>query len=219
MRKVYDFYGRSATLEEIIGALQRNDDGGTLAVYLGISALSQGYHARIYSYDLQIFDPTWFELGKLALAQRIQARVPYLRDPKRVRAASAYIEFLGGGGELAFTELTPALFRSIIDDGHPILAGLSATYLYRFARERWDERAKLLVDDDIAGEPIGHFVVISGYENWGRRVIVLDPSEHVPAEDGRVVVDTGRVINAILLGDATYDAVLLEIWPEGFTGK
>jgi hypothetical protein len=27
------------------------------------------------------------------------------------------------------------------------------------------------------------------------------------------VVDAQRLINAILLGDATYDAVLLELWP------
>jgi hypothetical protein len=43
---------------------------------------------------------------------------------------------------------------------------------------------------------------------------VLDPSEHVPvSEDGRVRVGVQRFINAILLGDVTYDAVLLELWP------
>ena len=60
----------------------------------------------------------------------------------------------------------------------------------------------------------GHFVVIVGYEHWGRRFSVRDPSEHVPlAADGRQVVDAQRLINAILLGDLTYDAVLLELWP------
>ena len=33
------------------------------------------------------------------------------------------------------------------------------------------------------------------------------------AEDGRQVVDGQCLINAILLGDVTYDAVLLELWP------
>jgi hypothetical protein len=51
----------------------------------------------------------------------------------------AYVRYLEMGGELAFDDLTPALLKSIIDRGHPILAGLSATYLYGFARERWDE--------------------------------------------------------------------------------
>jgi hypothetical protein len=214
LRKVYDFYGMEIDLEEVVDGIERNEDGGTLAVFLGMAAMRRGLNARIFCYDLQIFDPTWAPLTRDALVARIRARFPYLRDAKRKRAAVAYVRYLEMGGELAFDELTPGLLKSIIDRGHPVLAGLSATYLYRFPRERWDSALGRLVDDDVAGEPTGHFVVISGYENWGRRLTILDPSEHVPAsDDGRVMADADRVINAILLGDATYDAVLLELWP------
>ena len=213
LRKVYAFYGESLPLDQVIEALERNEDGGTLAVFLGIAALKQGYQARIYSYDLRIFDPTWFGLPPKELTEKIFARFPYLSDEKRLRAAGAYIRFMESGGELAFDELTPALFKSIIDRGHPVLAGLSATYLYRFARERWDSVAQKHVDDDVRGEPTGHFVVITGYEQWGRLLTVVDPSEHVPAQEGHVTVESERLINAILLGDMTYDAVLLEVWP------
>ena len=34
-------------------------------------------------------------------------------------------------------------------------------------------------------------------------------------EAGIATVDATRLINAILLGDVTYDAVLLEVWPAG----
>jgi hypothetical protein len=213
LRKVYDFFGVSVGPDQVLGEIDRNEDGGTLAVFLGISALKRGFAARIYSYDLRIFDPTWFELPRPALAEKIHARFPHLPDSKRLRAARAYLSFLEMGGELAFDELTPGLLKSIIDREHPVLAGLSATYLYRFARERQldDDR---LVEDDVAGEPTGHFVVIVGYEHWGRRFSVRDPSHHVPVSpDGRQVVDGQRLINAILLGDVTYDAVLLELWP------
>lgn len=213
--KVYDFYGLAVDLSEITAALERNEDGGTLAVFLGIAALKRRMRARIFSYDLRIFDPTWFGLSSGALVERIFSRFPYLEDEKRLRAAGAYIRFLEMGGELAFDELTPRLFKRIIDRGHPVLAGLSATYLYRFARERWDPGVEKLVEDDVRGEPVGHFVVISGYDRWGRRITVLDPSSHTPAAaDGRIVVDSERLINAILLGDMTYDAVLLEVWPD-----
>jgi len=215
LRKVFGFYGAPTSLEEVIGALDRNEDGGTLAVFLAIAALKKKYHARIYSYDLRIFDPTWFGLPADALTEKIFSRFPYLSDEKRLRAAGAYIRLLEMGGELAFEELTHGLLKSIIDRGHPVLAGLSATYLYRFPRERWDPEQKRHVDDDVRGEPTGHFVVISGYEQWGRRLYVVDPSEHVPVNDGgRIVVDSDRLINAILLGDVTYDAVLLEVWPD-----
>ena len=213
LRKVYDFYGLEVEIDEIVSALERNEDGGTLAVFLGIAALRRGFRARIFSYDLRIFDPTWHRLPAPELAEKIHQRVPHLLDGKRLRAASAYIRFLEMGGELAFDELTPSLLKEIIDREHPVLAGLSATYLYRHMRERWDEMLDRPVDDDVRGEPTGHFVVISGYQHWGRRLTVLDPFEYVPGqEDGRTVVEAQRLINAILLGDVTYDAVLLEVW-------
>jgi hypothetical protein len=214
LRKVYDFYGTELGTDDIVRALERNDDGGTMAVFLGIAALKRGFRARIYTYDLRIFDPTWFELPPKELADRIFARFPSLRDAKRLRAAGAYIRFLEMGGQISFDDLTPRLLKSILDRDHPVLAGLSATYLYRMARERYDEESDRFVDDDVAGEPIGHFVVISGYDQWGRMLTVLDPFEHAPqGEDGRIVVESDRLINAIMLGDQTYDAVLLEIWP------
>jgi hypothetical protein len=215
LRKVFSFYGEAASLEDVLGALERNEDGGTLAVFLGIAALKRNYNARIYSYDLRIFDPTWFGLSPKQLIEKIFSRFPYLADEKRLRAAGAYIRFLEMGGELAFDELTPTLLKQIIDRDHPVLAGLSATYLYRYPRERWDPKENKHVDDDVRGEPTGHFVVIGGYDHWGRKLSVIDPSEHVPASDqGRISVDSERLINAILLGDATYDAVLLEVWPK-----
>jgi hypothetical protein len=214
LRKVYNFYDVEVDLEEVLDTLERNEDGGTLAVFLGMAAIRQGLRARIYSYDLQIFDPSWADLQPSQLIAKIRERFPYLADAKRRGAAMAYVRYLEMGGELRFDDLTPLLLKSIIDRGHPILAGLSATYLYGFMRERWDERAGALVDDDVAGDPTGHFVVISGYDQWGRQLTVLDPSTHVPASpDGRIIVGSERLINSILLGDVTYDAVLLEVWP------
>jgi hypothetical protein len=215
LRKVYDFFGAPVDLKTVLGEIDRNEDGGTLAVFLGIAALRRGFRARIYSYDLQIFDPTWAALPREELMEKIHARFPFLKDSKRLRAARAYLDFLGMGGEIVvFQELTPALLKGIIDREHPVLAGLSATYLYRFMRERWIPETDDLVNDDVAGDPTGHFVVIVGYEHWGRRFSLRDPSHHVPvSDDGRQVVDAQSLINAILLGDATYDAVLLEMWP------
>ena len=212
--KVYDFYGIETDLGSVVGEIARNDDGGTLAVYLAIAAVRRGFRSRIYSYDLRIFDPTWKGLDVPTLTRKLRARLPYLRQPKARRAAEAYLEYLRLGGTIGFRELTPRLLREILDRDHPILAGLSATYLYQMPRERHHPETHLLLDDDVAGDPVGHFIVVSGYERWGRRFVVRDPSEHVPvSDDGRFLVDAQRLINAILLGDLTYDAVLLELWP------
>jgi hypothetical protein len=214
LRKVYNFFGLEVEMEEVLGELDRNEDGGTLAVFLGVAAMQRGFSARIYSYDLRIFDPTWASLRRDALAEKLRLRLPHLRSAKTLRASKAYLRFLRMGGDIGFDELTPRLLKSILDRNHPVLAGLSATHLYQMPRERHDPETNLLVDDDVAGEPTGHFVVIVGYEQWGRRFSVRDPSAHVPvSRDGRQVVEAQRLINSILLGDLTYDAVLLEIWP------
>lgn len=214
LRKVYHFYGRNVPVEIVLGEVERNEDGGTLAVNLGIAALGRDFRARIFSYNLRIFDPTWSRLGSEEIADRLELRRKHVSDGKARRAMAAYVRFLRAGGEMAFDELTPKLLKAIINRDHPILAGLSATYLYRMARECHVGETNELVEDDIAGEPIGHFVVISGYRDRGRRFTLRDPSAHVPhTADGRVVVEAQRLINAILLGDLTYDAVLLELWP------
>jgi len=219
LRKVYHFYGMDTPLEQIAGEIDRNEDGGTLAVNLGISALRRGFDARIFSYNLRIFDPTWARLPMEELIEKLRGRREHLEHPKSRRAASAYLHFLESGGEIGFDELTPRLLKTILNRNHPVLAGLSATYLYHMPRERHDPDTHELLDDDVAGDPIGHFVVISGYEQWGRRFTVRDPSAHIPATaDGRLVVDAQRLINSILLGDLTYDAVLLELWPSAERG-
>jgi hypothetical protein len=216
LRKIYHYYGYDLPLDEVLGEIDRNDDGGTLAVHLAVSALKRGFGARIYSYDLRIFDPSWSGLQGAALREKVELRIPHLKMAKAVRCAHAYLRFLEMGGEMDFEELTPGLLKKILNRNHPILAGLSATHLYRMPRERHDEETHELLDDDLAGEPVGHFVVISGYQHWGRRFSVRDPSAHIPptTEDGRVLVDAQRLTNSILLGDLTYDAVLLELWPQ-----
>jgi hypothetical protein len=216
LRKVYHYFGHDLPLDTVLGEIDRNEDGGTLAVFMGVAALRRGFQARIYSYDLRIFDPTWRELEPAALMEKVRLRIPHLSRTKAQRSAIAYLEFLERGGSLGFEELTPALLKGILNSGHPVLAGLSATHLYGFSRERHDPATHKLVDDDVAGDPTGHFVVIAGYEQRGRKFVVRDPSEHVPrTRDGRLVVEANRLINAILLGDLTYDAVLLELWKGG----
>ena len=39
LRKVYAFYGDIVGMPAVLGALDRNEDGGTLAVFLAIAAL------------------------------------------------------------------------------------------------------------------------------------------------------------------------------------
>ena len=211
--QVYRHYGDAEPFERIVSSVQRNADGGTLAVFLGLSALARGYRARIYSWNLRIFDPTWTRLTAGALRNKLRERAGAVTETKLHESLHAYDDFLREGGEVVFgIDLTPALLMRLIDRGHPILTGLSATHLYQHVRERPDDNQ----DDDIRGEPMGHFVVVAGYAKDGTTFTVRDPQQDVPFHaTGRYAVPAQRLVNAILLGDSTYDAVLLELWPGG----
>jgi len=207
---VYRYYGIDIGLDEVIAETPRNPDGGTLAVYLAIAAIRRGFHTVLYPYNLRVFDPTWYSLPPEALAEKLDKRARFVRSKKLRGALFAYRQYLRLGGQLRFEELTMDLLTDILDRSHPVLTGLSATYLYREMRERQD----VMIDDDIRGEPTGHFVVVTGYTHRGRELTVCDPLSVLAfGGSGSYSVPAPRLLNSILLGDITYDAVLLELWP------
>ena len=71
-------------------------------------------------------------------------------------------------------------------------------------------------EDDVRGEPQGHFVALVGYDSRKREVIVADPLDvHPPFYTAKYRLAMDRLINAILLGILTNDANLLVITPKG----
>ena len=133
------------------------------------------------------------------------------RNKKFQQASDAYIEFLELGGKILFEDLTPQLLRKYLAKDTPVLTGLSATYLYRSAREIGETNEY----NSIEGEPSGHFVVLAGYDKKLDSLLVADPFHLNPfAGSNYYWVEVQRVISSILLGIVTYDANLLIIEPE-----
>jgi Peptidase_C39 like family len=208
LTQVFRFFGYAKTLPDVIAETPRNPDGGTLAVYLGIGALANGFRPTIYPYSLRVFDPTWRDLSRTRIIDKLRQRKTRMDSYKLRRAIDAYVTYLEDGGQLLFDELTRDLLVGLLRGGQPILTGLSATYLYRTPRE-YDNQY-----DDIRGQPAGHFVVICGYYPKSDKFVIRDPSTHSPfSRSGKYSVPAERLIPAILLGDVTYDAVLLVLSP------
>lgn len=212
LHAIYRYYNDRASLEQVIGSVRFLETGGTVAAHLGCDALRRGFSAAIYVYNLHIWDPTWFTVPGVDLAERLRAQAAHKEDGKLRWVTEAYLEFLSLGGEVRFADLTPRLIRRYLDNGVPVLAGLSATYLYRSAREHGVHHDY----DDVRGEPQGHFVVLAGYDREKREVLVADPHRDNPAYQSRLyMVGLDRLISSILLGVMTYDATLLVIRPKG----
>ena len=210
LHSVYEYYGDSIPLQQVITEVKSLKGGGTLAVLLGNHALQRGYKATIYTYNLHMFDPTWFTENKV-LAEKLQAQATIRNDEKLSFATQGYLEFLERGGKLFFEDLTIGLIRKFLKKSIPILTGLSSTYLYRSVRENPSNDQ----DDDIAGTPTGHFVILSGYDKETREVLVADPYKMNPvSNDHYYMVSIARLLGAILLGILTHDANLLIVEPK-----
>jgi len=209
LHAVYRYWGEDARLAEVIARTHRMTHGGTFAIFLACDALRQGYQAIIYTYNLTVFDPTWFAPG-VDIAERLQRQRKVKPDARLQHVTEGYLEFLRLGGRLRLTDLSRPLIRGLLRRNLPIITGLSSTYLYRAAREYGPND----VPDDIRGLPAGHFVVIAGYDRKKRSVLVADPyglHPYSPLHEYWVSID--RVIGAVLLGIVTHDANLLVIYP------
>ena len=210
LHAVYSYYGDPIALRKVISQVSNLEGGGTLEVLLACHALKRGYKVTIYTYNLNIFDPTWFDGQEVDLAKKLQLQLAAKKKPKLAVATKAYLEYLRLGGTIRFQDLNSTLIRKYLKQGKPILCGLSATYLYHCAREYGPN----LDYDDIRGVSSGHFVVLCGYDMENRHVLVADPLHQNPLQAGHYYeVPIHRLIGAILLGILTYDGNLLIIEP------
>ncbi len=210
LHAVYEYYNNSADLQTVIDQVHQLEGGGTLGALMAVHALKKGYMATIYSYNLHLFDPTWRGAPRDEIIIKLRKQAAFKKEKKLTIATDAYIQFLELGGNLRFEMLRPAIIRRYLKRNQPIIAGLSATWLYQSAREFGPD----LDFDDVRGESTGHFVVLHGYDTETREVYIADPLKKNPLASGQFYkMKTDRVINAILLGIVTYDANLIIITP------
>jgi hypothetical protein len=210
LHAVYRYWDDSEALSGVITRTGRLEHGGTFAVFLACDALRKGYKASIYTYNLNVFDPTWFNRADVDIADRLQRQREIKMDYRLQHATNGYLEFLKLGGRLRLLDLSRNLIRGILRRRLPIITGLSSTYLYRVPREYGPNDEP----DDVRGIPSGHFVIIGGYDEERRQVLVVDPYQQNPyASNHEYWISDDRVVNAILLGIVTHDANLLIIHP------
>lgn len=214
LHAVYQYFGDPVTLDEVLEQTRMLREGGTLASLLGIHALQRGYKAIIHPFNLDIWDPTWFQ-APTDLGAKLTAQLAHEPDETFRFVSRRYLEFLGLGGAIEFRELTARLLRSYLARGVPVLTTLSATYLYMEPREVWATGEP----DDVRGEPSAHFVIIFGLDEDRRYVSIADPlGADQPFGSHIYHVRFERLIGAILLGVLSYDSALLVIEPEPQVG-
>ncbi|TWT94000.1 cysteine peptidase family C39 domain-containing protein [Stieleria varia] len=226
---VYRYWDESTsiTVSSLIDEIGQLTHGGTLAVQLGCHGLKSGFDAVITTYNLQVFDPTWFGTDdgigdnthlseKLRCQLQIKRSRPDVDQLRLQTATDFYLQFLSLGGRIQMCPLNESLIVASLTQDVPILCGLSATYLYRESRERWqpmDVAGRTSIPDDVGGDPTGHFVVLHGYDPKTKKVLIADPLPHAGTKSNKYEASLSRVVSAIMLGIVTFDANLLTLVP------
>jgi hypothetical protein len=208
LHAVYNYFDDKISLEEVVNNIvQFEEGGGTIAVHLARHALRQGYEVCLHSFNLNIFDPSWFGLSDDQILENLKERLLKKKlTPKEQQVMSEYIAYFADGGKVYFEDLTKELIIRYLRQKTPIITSLNCTWLYQ------DERENPITNvvDPMTGDPVGHFVVIHGIEKG--RVFIADPFEQNPfGETLYYDIDFDRLINSILLGISSHDGNLLII--------
>lgn len=217
LHAVYNYFNYQISLDEVIWTLKKVKTGGTLLANIGTHALEHGFSATIYTYNLSIFDPSWFhprtgESDSVLLIKKLKEQMKYFKSHRDIEATNAYLDLLNHGGDILFKDLNNQLLNELFRHKVPVITGLSSTFLYHSPRERYNIKTKESIYDDVRGDPCGHFVVLCGMDKNNRKVVVADPYRTNPlSNDNYYLVGKMRLVNAILLGVLTYDANLLVI--------
>src|SRR5258708_4515449 len=104
LHALYRYFGDRLPLEQVIAEVPVLDNRRTLDVLLANHALGRGYSACIYTYNVQMFDPTWFSREGIDLAERLRTQLEHKDSPRLRIATEAYLLYLRRGGELRFEE-------------------------------------------------------------------------------------------------------------------
>lgn len=88
LHAVNRYWGRQEPLVQVIARAGKLERGGTVAVFLACDALRQGYQATIYTFNLMVFDPSWF-VGDVDIAQRLLLQQAAKPHDSRVQEVTA----------------------------------------------------------------------------------------------------------------------------------
>src|SRR5213593_4073996 len=105
LHALYRYYDDDLPLEKVVEQVPSLEGGGTLAVLLACHALRRGYDATIYTYNLKVFDPSWFRPDAPPLPDRLKEQMA-AKDSHRLHTATrAFLEFLRLGGTVRMEDL------------------------------------------------------------------------------------------------------------------
>src|SRR4030095_8222968 len=118
LHAIYAYWGGTEPLSAVINRMRWLDEGGTYAVFLGCDALRRGFRARIYTYNVTGFDPSWFCEPHVDLRERLTLQRMAKSDRRVQNATEGYLDFLNLGGRIRLVNLSHQLVYELLRSRH-----------------------------------------------------------------------------------------------------
>ena len=205
LKEVFDFYNYKIDLKTIIKGTKSEKKYIDWDYKLGLFALKCGFKVDVYTLTTDIFDPTWYNFKKDVLLKQLKKRLNFVskNNKKDVKdgyiwwwykpALESIIKFIKAGGNIKFVPISKNLIIKLLKKGIPIIAPLNSTLIYKIRRVYRNNF------DDIKGEYVGHFIVISGYDSRKDKFILVDSDRMADKRKGIIKVDADLLINSIIM--------------------
>ena len=87
LHALYQYYDDKISLPQVIREVKSLKNGGTLAVMMGNHALKRGYQASIYTYNLNVMDPTWFKLSSRKIVENLRRQMRFKNKRRKLQVA------------------------------------------------------------------------------------------------------------------------------------
>lgn len=200
LQQILAYYGVKKSLNEILKNFKMYEYG-TWDFDLLSYVLRLGFKAEITTYNLDIFDPTWFKLSRKKLIKKLKSRLKYAK-PFHKQGIRSCIRFLELGGRIRFKIITEKIIKDYLRKKIPVIACFCFTALWKCKRaySKKTKKGYKSISNDIRGVPEGHFIVISGYAK--DKFFVTDPSYNIPvSKTGKYSVPIKDLIAYILMKD------------------
>src|SRR5690606_32002316 len=112
LQALYHYYGDNIPMAEVDKEIKQLKNRYTLAVMLVNHAIKKDYKAHIYTYNLNVFDPSWFSHTSEEVVGFLKQQIQFKKKRRKLQIASqAYIKFLEAGGEIHYAELDDNLIK------------------------------------------------------------------------------------------------------------
>jgi len=168
LQEVFGFYKKHISQEKIMGS-SLNPKLGMSIPEAGIFAGKDGFTSLIIVNNIEIFDPTWFNLDEKKLTENLKLRRHYVNKYYKY-LIDLYLKYIRSGGKIKFDTIGVDLLKKYLSQNVPIIMELASTFLYKKAKSRKPGS----FNEPFDGEIEGHGVVVAGFDK--NKFKIVDPN-------------------------------------------